>query len=209
MEIIMTKPFKLELTPKQYVISLDNPKSIQAQVKNITEVDQDVRVAVHSFFFRIVEAEWVEHFTTHIEKTVKPNETLKFEIGIWDDAKLSLPFVCSHSRYFDLEHIEGRLCITHSPSSVRMNVDKVEFEMLADYYNKSESGYCSIQLVPERETEFIKKRKAEFEEFRAKERAKEEMEYGEEESKEKERRERREKGKEKKKNKKSPKCSIM
>ncbi|PIC29776.1 hypothetical protein B9Z55_021258 [Caenorhabditis nigoni] len=209
MEIIMTKPFKLELTPKQYVISLDNPKPIQAQVKNITEVDQDVCVIVNSLFFRIVEDEWVEHYTTLINKPVKPNETLKFEIGIWDDAKLSLPFVYPHTRYFELENIEGRISISHSPTSVRMNVHKVEFEMLADYYDKSESGYCSFQLVPERDTEFIKKRKVEFEEFRAKELAKEKEGFREEESKKKERRERRGKEKGKNKNKKCPKCNIM
>ncbi|CAP20944.2 Protein CBG24304 [Caenorhabditis briggsae] len=196
MEFFKHKPFKLELTPKQYVISLDNPKPIQAQVKNNTEVDQDVSVIVYSLFFRIAEAGWVEDFHTSIHKIMKPNETLKFEIGIWDDAKLSLPFESSHSQYFDLEHMEGRLCISHSPTSVVRNADSVEFELLAEYYNNSESGYCSIDLVPERETEFIKKRKVEFEEFRAKE---------EEEQKEF----RENQGKPKKKNKKCPKCSIL
>ncbi|UMM37741.1 hypothetical protein L5515_009411 [Caenorhabditis briggsae] len=193
-EVQQHKPFKLELTPKQYVISLDNPKPIQAQVKNNTEVDQDVSVIVYSLFFRIAEAGWVEDFHTSINKTIKPNETLKFEIGIWDDAKLSLPFESSHSQYFGLEHMEGRLCISHSPTSVERNACNVEFEMLAEYYSKSESGFCSIDLVPERETEFIKKRKVEFEEFRAKE---------EEEKKEFRQ------GEPKKKNKKCPKCSIM
>ncbi|CAO4381606.1 unnamed protein product [Caenorhabditis nigoni] len=146
---------------------------------------------------------------------MKPNETLIFEIGTWDDETLNLPIEDLAKKYMHLGSIEGCLQVHHSEQwGFPLLVTEVCDDIFPDTYDTINRGWCIIQLVAEHETEFMKKRKTDFEEIRMRVRAKEAEEEKvrhakwKKEQEENERKEKEEMEK-KKKNKKCPKCTIM
>ncbi|CAP22425.1 Protein CBG01121 [Caenorhabditis briggsae] len=159
--------FPFEITPKNFLISPDNP--LQVQVKNISEKIKDVFVTVDSLLFRILNPTATEKNKSQIYSEMKAGETLHFQIGLLEEATLNLPIEDDKETYF--KSIEGDFSIIYGPDllytdknfrcvHVLSDFDKFLREMPLD----PEIKYFPLAL--KHETEAIKKRKIEHDKYK-------------------------------------------
>ncbi|CAO4378006.1 unnamed protein product [Caenorhabditis nigoni] len=161
--------FPFEITPKNLLISPDNP--LQVQVKNISGMIEDVFVTVDSLLFRILNPTAAEKNKSQIYCELKANETLHFQIGLLDESTLNLPIEDDKETYF--KSIEGDFSIIYGPDLLYSDKNLRSVHVLSDFDKYAEimphePEIKDFPLALEHETEPIKKRKIEHEKYKKK-----------------------------------------
>ncbi|PIC47764.1 hypothetical protein B9Z55_006995 [Caenorhabditis nigoni] len=163
----MDIPF--EITPKNLVISPNNPLQVQVRNDSIYK-EVDVYVTVDSLLFRILNPTGVYKTETQVYSSMKSDETLHFQIGLVDEATLNQPFEDGGQTY--CKSIEGDFQIIYGPDLYSYKKENYVYSMsdIFEYYEELKVNPVrrTCPLALEHETEAIKKRKIEHEKYRKK-----------------------------------------
>ncbi|CAL2033652.1 unnamed protein product [Caenorhabditis brenneri] len=168
--------FKLELTPPKPIINPDEPFSMT--VKNMSEKIQAVEVEVESYLFELMDARakvWPYYQVYH---KLEPGGTLSFKIGVMKETP-------EEKRKFkdcdgwQVKKPEGLLKVYHTVTGSMDDTDEAwgfQEEDIETYYvmpgrrvldlqeNRiAEHGHVEMELICEKETKLIKKRRKRFE----------------------------------------------